>query len=204
MAKETINQGLPSPWFETFWHLARESAYGTYRHTQIHTHTHTHHIHNPDGRNLTAKLSLAKGCLPSLSSHLQDQNHRWLEISKCWPCYGNPLWKVIHIPATAKASPPQPLVLILPWYTPPPSPPWKSPYALFFQGEAAQTCQQQVQKGEEAGPSHWAQISLCQPRGRWLPPSKGGREWLRWTLIPSSVQHWKGYFSLGCNMIRFL
>lgn len=45
---------------------------------------------------------------------------------------------------------------------------------------------------------------LCQPRGRWLPPSKGGREWLRWTLIPSSVQHWKGYFSLGCNMIRFL
>lgn len=129
MAKETIDQGLPCPWFETFWHLARESAYGTHIHTK--THTHTQSIHNPDGRSLSAKLSLAKGCLPSLSSHLQDQNHRWLEISKCWPCYGNPLWKVIHTPDTTKARPPQPLQYYS-RYSPLHPLPWKAllPYSF--------------------------------------------------------------------------
>ena len=118
-----------------------ESLPMEHTYTQRHTHTHTHKAFTTQMAEAWVPSSLAKGCLPSLSSHLQDQNHRWLEISKCWPCYGNPLWKVIHTPDTTKARPPQPLEYYSPLILTPPSPPLKSPSTLFFQGEAAQTCQ---------------------------------------------------------------
>lgn len=146
-------------------------------------------IHNPDGRSLSAKLSLAKGCLPpplAMSRIRNTENKRFLNVAL--ELVIRTPQKLTHSVAAATASPLSSQCSPSPW----PPRKRKGPHTpklsvIVFQRAEPRLCQQQGREGNETGPPHCVE-SL--PSNRQMVPSVPGRSgWPKWTLTPQAIQY---------------